>query len=96
MLSAHFGVNFAYGFGKAENETLGENINDAIEMGGIGMAVPVWAQKGAQAVPKVAMGLAKAGAKKAVEKGLIDNKKICKKRHVKISRVRRRKYRCSC
>lgn len=78
MLSAHFGVNFAYGFGKAENETLGENINEAIEMGGIGMALPPFVQKGAQALPKVAMGLAKTGAKKAVDKGLIDNKKYIK------------------
>lgn len=78
MLTAHFGVNFAHGLGKADKQTLGENIAEAIEAGGIGAGLPLYAQKGVQTIARVGTGVGKKTAQTLMDKGIIDQKKFVK------------------
>lgn len=65
VLSTHFLANFAHGVGKANTDSLAQTVNEGIEAGGIGMGLPVFAQKGVQ------VG-ARSGVKLLDKAGVID------------------------
>lgn len=78
ILSSHFAVNFAHGLGKANTDSLAENINEAIEAGKGGAAMPIWLQKGAQSLARAGTYVGKKGGQFLIDKGLLDNKKFVK------------------